>query len=113
MQDFHLEILLSVLQDSCKEGKVVPRSVLFSKFENIARSGLEIDKFKRSLSYCINNVKISGYKIRHGRGGGVYKVSETEKVTIICYSGKFTGQIPSKTLNRLIVGLKKQTKNGK
>lgn len=114
MQDDHLEILISVLQESCKEGKVVPRSVLFFKFESRTKSGLEIDQFKRALSFCINNRIISGYEIKQGRSGGVYKMPQMEMVTIICSSGKFTGQIPSEALTRLIIGLKKQatTKNG-
>jgi hypothetical protein len=113
MQDNHLEILISVLQESCQEGTIIPRSVLFYKFENIAKSGLEIGQFKRALSFCINNRIIRGYEIKQGRSGGVYKMSQMERATIICSSGKFTGQIPSETLTRLIIGLKKQSyKNG-
>jgi hypothetical protein len=112
MQEDHLAILISVLQDCCKEGKVVPRSVIFSKFESRAKSGLEIDRFKKALSLCIKSGIITGYEIKQGRDGGVCKISQVEKVTIICSSGKFIGQIPSETLTRLIVGLKKQTKNG-
>jgi hypothetical protein len=118
MQDDHLVILISVLQESCEDGKVVPRSVIFSRFENRAKSGFGIDKFKRALSLCINGGTISGYEIKQGRDGGVYKISQMEKVTVICSSGKFIGQIPSETLTRLIMGLKRQntkkeTDNGK
>lgn len=102
----HIEILISILKDSCKEDKIVPRSVLFSKFESKTKSGMEIYKFKKALSFLIKNGTISGYDIKIGRNGGVFKISSSEQISITCSSGKFIGEISKKELNKLIKNLK-------
>jgi hypothetical protein len=105
----HLQILISVLQENCTDGKVVDRGKLFDKFESRAKSGMEIFRFKKALSFFINNGTISGYEIRLGRNGGVYKKVPMERVSITCSSGKFIGEVSKRELSRLISGLK-QTK---
>ncbi|MCK9567604.1 hypothetical protein M0R72_01480 [Candidatus Pacearchaeota archaeon] len=105
----HLQILISVLQENCTDGKVVDRGKLFSRFEGRAKSGMEIFKFKKALSFLINNGTITGYKIKIGRNGGVYKAEPMERVSITCSSGKFIGEVSRQELSRLISGLK-QTK---
>ncbi len=105
--DDHLPILISILQDSCQEGKIIPRSVLFNKFEELTKSGIEIYKFKKSLSFFIKNGTISGYEIKPGRNGGVYKIQPTERVSITCSSGKYIGDISKPELSKLVSSLKK------
>jgi len=105
----HLQILISVLQESCTEGKIVDRGALFSKFESRAKSGMEIFRFKKALSFFIKHGTIKGYDIKIGRSGGVYKIVPMERVSITCTSGKFIGEVSRKELSRIIAGLK-QTK---
>jgi cobyric acid synthase len=105
----HLQILISVLQDNCTDGKVVDRGKLFYKFESIAKSGIEIFRFKKALSFFIHNGTISGYEIKAGRNGGVYKNIPMERVSITCTSGKFIGEVSKQELSQLLSNLK-QTK---
>jgi hypothetical protein len=101
----HLQILSSILREVCQDGRVVPRSVVFERFENISNSGLGLHKFRKALSNCINNEQIKGYGIRAGRNGGIY-LTDTEKITLTCCSGKFTGNISSETLMIVLKELK-------
>lgn len=105
--DDHLKILISVIQESCPEGKVIPRLVLFDKFENITNSGMEIYRFKKALSFFIKNGTINGYEIKPGRNGGVYKKQPIERVAITCSSGKFIGNMSRQELSKLMSNLKK------
>ena len=110
IQDNHLQILISVLKESCVGDRVVSRSVIFSKFESKAKSGLEIYRFNKSLSALINDGTISGYEIKQGCKGGVYSKPAMERITITCHSGKFIGEISKQDLSRLVLNLKKQRK---
>jgi hypothetical protein len=103
----HLEILLSILNDNCIPGKVVTRNVLFEKFESKAKSGMEVYKFKKALSFLIDNGTIKGYQIKRGRRGGVFKVEEKERIAITCSFGKFIGDISKPELSQIISKLKK------
>lgn len=109
----HLQILNRVIRQCCTDGKVVPSSILFFQFENIAKSGMELYKFKKALSFIINNRTIIGYDIKRGRNGGVYKTKKQEKITITCSSGKFIGYISIEELKRVISQINKESiKNG-
>jgi hypothetical protein len=103
----HLQILISILQEQCTDGKVVDRGKLFYKFESKAKSGMEIFRFKKALSFCINNGMITGYKIKVGRKGGVYKTAPMERVSIITSSGKFIGEVSKQNLSQLVSGFKR------
>lgn len=109
ISDDHLKILMSVLDESCPEGKIVPRSTLFSKFESQAKSKMEIYAFKKALSFLIKNGIINGYGVKIGRNGGVFRIVPMERVSITCSSGKFIGEISRKELSRIVTDLK-QTK---
>lgn len=106
----HLQVLISILQESCSGGKVIDRGALFSKFEAQTQSGIESVKFKKSLSFLINNRIIIGYDIKPGRNGGVFRVEPSEQISITCSSGKFVGEISRKELSRILASLKKARK---
>jgi len=110
IQDNHLQILISVLKESCIGDRVVSRSVIFSKFESKAKSGLEIYKFNKSLSFFIKDGTIGGYEIKQGCKGGVYRKPAMERITITCPSGKFIGEISKPELSKLVLNFKKQRK---
>jgi hypothetical protein len=101
----YIDILRGILEESCQDGKIVSRTVMFSKFEREAKSGMEIYRFKKALSFLINKGIIAGYCIKTGRNGGVYK---PEKVTVICSYGKFEGHVSKAELSGLISSLKQQ-----
>lgn len=105
MENDQLKILIDVIQESCLDGMVVPRAVLFSKFENKTNSGIEMYKFKQAISYLINSKAITGYDIKKGRNGGIYKVSPDEKIRVECSLGNFSGYISKKELSRFILAL--------
>jgi hypothetical protein len=102
----NLKILLSVLNDSCTEGKVVPRSILFTAFQSKSKSEIEEYKFNKTLSLLINDKKIVGYDIKRGRNGGVFRVVQQEQISVTCSSGKFVGEISKLELSKLITNLK-------
>ena len=107
MKEDHLQILISILQENCTNGNIVDRGTLFSKFESRAKSGIEIYKFKKALSFFIKNGTISGYEVKVGRNGGVFKIEPMERISISCPSGKFIGEISRKELLRITSNLKK------
>jgi hypothetical protein len=102
-----LHTLECILQELCQEGKIVPRTTLFIKYESLTNSGMEIYKFKKAISFLIKNKTITGYELKPGRNGGVYKVPDMESIKITTSSGKFTGYISKSELLRLISNLKK------
>lgn len=103
----YIDILNGVLEESCRNGEIVSRPVLFARFERKAKSGMEIYRFKKALSFLINSETISGYRIRPGRNGGVYK---PEMIMVTCSFGKFEGDVSKAELLRFISNLRQPEK---
>jgi hypothetical protein len=108
LSEEQFQTLVSIIQELCCGGKIIPRSVIFNSFEEKTKSGIERYKFEKELSQYINEGLIMDYKIKAGCKGGIYRNNKAiEVITITCSFGNFVGAIPFRKLSRLINGFKR------
>jgi hypothetical protein len=100
-----INILKSVLQELCINGKTIKRSYIFSKFEERAKSELELYRFEQIISKLIKDNIIKEYEIKVGRNGGISKKEDTELIIINCSYGIYRSYINKTKLNKLINSL--------
>lgn len=106
----HVDLLKAILQEVCL-CDTIPRSKIFTIFEERVRSGIEKYKFERDVSELIKRGDIPGYQIKVGRKGGISKAESMERVTVTCSLGKYVGLIPKKQLSEFLTLLDKQVLN--
>lgn len=97
----HVELVKQILQEICAED-TVPRSEVFTIFEERAGSGIERYRFERDVSELIKQGDIPGYQVKVGRKGGISKADVMEQVTVVCSSGKYVGLVPKNQLSEFI-----------
>jgi hypothetical protein len=100
-----INILRSVLQELCTNGKTIKRSDIFSKFEERVKSNLELYRFEQIVSKLIKDKIIEEYEIKVGRNGGISRKEDTELVIITCSTGSYRSYINKTKLNKLINSL--------
>lgn len=107
LSDNQIELLKHILYNMCTENKPVPRIEIFNEFEKRAKSGLEKDKFETALSRLIRQGRISGYKAKVGRNGGIMNTEPIQRVQVLCSTGTYIGCVPESQVLKFISQMQK------